>query len=1204
MSAQASFTAEQLRAIERRDGPLLVSAGAGAGKTSVLVERFVRSVIEDGAAVDSILAITFTEKAAAQLRARVRGRFSECQRPVEARATETAWISTIHGFCARVLRTHALTAGLDPEFRVMEALEAERLGLEAFDLALLDFMGKADEGKRLDLLVRYGPDRLADMVRTAYSHLRSLGHEHPRLPDLDAPEPAGEVEELRAAARLALAELGASAGKKVGAARAAVESCLELLDADGLPEPAALKPFGFSPGGANVLKGPACARYLEARNSLLALCAAQAEFADHGHLRDLLDAYGTRYEALKRERSGVDFDDLELRATRLFAEEPEVCKGYAGRFTQIMVDEFQDTNRLQNRLLAQLGRDNLFRVGDERQSIYRFRHADVAVFREHRDAAEAAGRAERVTVNFRSRGEVLEAVDALFGSLWGDSFEPLREGPAAREGEPRSLPCVELLVTDRCAQRWKEHAGAEEDEDAAEILFGASMRGVPTWRAAEARVLARRIEQLTGDGPYEHREVVVLVRATTNLSVYERALEERGIPTYVLGGRGYWSQQQVADLRAYLAALANPRDELALHSLLGSPIVGVSLDALVLVADLGRRAHGVWDALERLVPVDGGGRDEQAAALAAALPAEDLRRLESFVSRFRGERMDAPRMSLERLIDRAVTDSGYDRTVLALPAGERRMANVRKLMRMAREFEAEEGRDLRGFIDFVAERDLVQEREGQAPLESEDVQAVRLMTVHRAKGLEFPVVCVGDLGKRGREEDSALRITEDGSVGIRLASIKGDRMDSAQLVQIKERQRREDEEEERRVFYVAATRAQEHLVLSGATDLENLPEAADMEEPMRWIRSALHGRPGVRAEEVRPADLDAALPAADRAPGAPEPEPVGLDALQAPALAAVAVPAALPVSRLSYSGLESYKRCGYRFYLERALKLPRGEELAPPDPPAVESDDPAGVEPDARQAAESGARQVGAAAVEAEQMARPLAASALPARLRGALIHQLLEALSFTSPSPPPAGRIEELIAAHGQRVRQTDVADLQGMAASFAGTPLRERIAAARRVRTELPFSFPLEPEGAGGRRLLVNGVVDVHAVEADRVLIVDYKSDRLGDRDPATLTAGSYGTQRIVYALAALRSGAERAEVTYCFLERPEEPVSAVYEAAQAADLERRLLELAAGVVSGRFEPSERPHRELCTGCPGQRALCIWGPERTTAPAGAASE
>src|SRR5688500_9773990 len=191
MIAERTFTEEQARAIERRDGPLLVSAGAGAGKTSVLVERFARSVLEDGATVESILAITFTEKAAAQLRARVRQRFLECDAREHARAAETAWISTIHGFCARVLRTHALVAGLDPEFRVIDTLEAERLRLQAFDLALADFIGDGTDGERLDLAVRYRVEGLADMVRTTYAHLRSLGHEHPRLPDLAEPGDGG-----------------------------------------------------------------------------------------------------------------------------------------------------------------------------------------------------------------------------------------------------------------------------------------------------------------------------------------------------------------------------------------------------------------------------------------------------------------------------------------------------------------------------------------------------------------------------------------------------------------------------------------------------------------------------------------------------------------------------------------------------------------------------------------------------------------------------------------------------------------------------------------------------------------------------------------------------------------------------------------------------------------------------------------------------
>src|ERR687893_47403 len=154
---------------------------------------------------------------------------------------------------------------------------------------------------------------------------------------------------------------------------------------------------------------------------------------------------------------------------------------------------------------------------------------------------------------------------------------------------------------------------------------------------------------------------------------------------------------------------------------------------------------------------------------------------------------------------------------------------------MAREYEADEGRDLRGFIDTLAERDVVQPREGEAPLEAEALDAVRLMTVHRAKGLEFPVVCVGDLGKDGREDYGSLRISDDGSLGLRLASIGGGAVDSAELERIKARQKRIGEEEEKRIFYVAVTRAQQHLVLSGATDIESLPEPDELKEPMRWM---------------------------------------------------------------------------------------------------------------------------------------------------------------------------------------------------------------------------------------------------------------------------------------------------------------------------------------------------------------------------------
>jgi len=1179
------LTPAQQEAVELRDGSALVSAGAGTGKTSVLVERFVRAVLDDGVAVDSVLAITFTDKAAGQLAERIRGRFAALGAREEARACEGAWISTVHGFCARVLRTHALAAGIDPQFRVLDAVEAERLALDAFDRALAGFLADGAEAERLRLIASHTPDRLADMVRTAYEHLRSRGQREPALPEPVPPRAAGEREVLEVAIGPALREIGAAEGKNVGIARRKLERCADLLGATaagGAPEPADLEDLAFA-ASANALKGAACEQARAAHAAYLDLCVRHREHSDHVLLRELMDRYGRLYTEEKRKRSGLDFDDLELLARDLLGD-AAIRDGYAERFTHVMVDEFQDTNPLQNELLGLLDRDNLFRVGDERQSIYRFRHADVELFRAQRDEALAAGRERSIGQSFRSRGEVLDAINLLFGGLWGESFRTLAPGPQAWAGEPRISPAVELLVADRHRGRWDERFEAELAEGLEP--FGAGMRGITPWRAAEARLLARRVEELTTRGPYAFGEVVLLMRATTHIGAYERALEERGIPTYVLGGRGYWSQQQVGDLRAYLAALANPRDELALYCVLGSPFADVSLDALVVLASAARRAG--WDLWRTLAALAHGRMEIE-------LPEPESERIGRFVERFTSERAVARRVSIEALIDRVVTGSGYDRAILAMPAGDRRMANVRKLMRMARTYEADEGRDLRGFIDFVAERDLITEREGQAPLEAEDLDAVKLMTIHRAKGLEFPVVCVADLGKGGREDDAALRISDDGRLGMRLASLGGGAIDSAELTRMKEQGKLDDEEEERRIFYVAATRAQEHLVLSGAVDLEKLAPAAPLEEPMRWIWPALApalgdpvgaalelggpelaatepGVPGapapamaVRCEVLRPESVDVLLPAADRHPERPEPDPPGLEALGAPALAAVSVPDALPVTRLSYSSLARYRRCGYRFYLERALGLPVAGDLGAASGTGARRDDPEPVE-------------------------------ALPGLVRGSIVHALLEQLDFAAPHIPAADEVARLIEIAGEPVRDGDVADLLAMMEGFAASDLAGRLARARRVRVELPFAFTLDTARGG---LLIDGVVDVHATEPGGVLVVDYKSDRLEGRAPGELLDEAYATQRLVYALAALRSGAARVEVAYAFLERPDEPVSAVFGAADSDGLAAQLLAVASGVVEGRFEPSPSPNRELCAGCPGQRSLCRWGPELTNAQA-----
>jgi len=1195
MSGRRNFTDEQLRAIERRDGGLLVAAGAGSGKTSVLVERFARAVIEDGVAVDAILAITFTEKAAAELKARVRDRFAGAGLHAEARAAEGAFISTIHGFCSTILRAHALAAGIDPEYRVLDQLEADRLGVEAFDGALAAFLHDDAGPERLRLVAAYTPERLATMTRTTYAHLRSQGNEHPELPEIEPRQPSGELQRLERAARTALTELdGAKDGIRVTEARDRLESCLDLVD--GRPRPPTPAPdlealAALKVGrGAAALKTDAFDEYRAALEALTDLATHLQELRVHPLLRELLRSYGARYARLKRDRSGLDFDDLELLANRLLRDDPVVSERWSQRFLHVMVDEFQDTNPLQNQLLGRIAGDRLFRVGDEFQSIYRFRHADVSVFRDQAEQARADGRFEALTANFRSRPEVLDAIDLLFGSVWGERFPRLTAGSDA--GAPADGPCVELIVADRPhnGSRWRERFEADEAADGppAELAFGESLREVVPARAAEARMLAKRIDELIVGGRFAAADVVVLVRATTHLAAFERALEDRGIPTYVMGGRGYWSQQQVGDLRAYLAALANPLDDLALYTALASPFGRVSLDALVVLKTAAqRRRVEPWLLLSELAGDGSPKSDSQADRasipshdLAADLSPEDAKHASAFATLLASERATAPRASLETLIDRGVTRSGYDLHLLAQRAGRRRMANVRKLMRLAREFEAEEGRDLRAFIDYVAERDELGDRQGEAPLEPEDVQAVRLMTVHRAKGLEFPVVCVADLGKPGREDRSALQISDDGSVGISLAQLGGGSVASTRLKEIRERQKLADEEEEKRVFYVAATRAEQHLILSGGTDLAKLDEEKPLEEPMRWIWRALapgiadvettaiveHDLDGrgveVRCTVLRPDTVDALLPAADRAPKPPERSPAGLDALDAPALAAVPPPTALPISRVSYSGLQRHRECGYRFYLERSLRLPRGDALPAPDAPPEEPID------------------------------------ALSPTVRGSIAHELLENIDFAQPATPTAEEIAALIERYREPVRDPEVADLIELFTAFADSPLRERLAVAGHVRTELPFAFQLTPDTPGGRSLLVNGIVDVHASEPDgTVLILDYKSNRLEGAEPSDIVESDYDIQRTVYALAALHARAPRVEVAYLFLERPQDPVSATYDASDLTSLDTRLRELATPVASGVFVPAANPNRALCGDCPGQPGLCSWPPERTLA-------
>ncbi len=1140
--AGRAFTCEQSEAIRAREGSLLLEANAGSGKTSVLVERFVRSVLEDGVRPGRILAITFTERAAGELRARVRERFVELGRRDEARATETAWVSTIHGFCARVLRAHAIAAGLDPAFAVLDEAAARALRDRAWDEALGGWLDGPGGAAALDLVAAYDTDRLRRMIAGAHDMLRSHGQTAPRLPaPPEVPPPAAQRAELRAAAAIAAAELGgAGEGLRVAEARARLDRCLELLHGDEAEPQLGEVSVG---SGAGALKSPACDGYRAALLAYESSCRDRRAAAAVTLLDDLLARYAAAYAGAKRRRAGLDFDDLELLARDLLEREPALGRSYAERFDRVMVDEFQDSNPRQLALFRMLDRDDLFVVGDEQQSIYGFRNADVDVFRTRRTELAAAGRVARLATNFRSRGSILDTINAAFAPRLGPDFVALREGrePDADPGGP----LVELLLTDQAG--WDENG----------IELGELPRAA-AWRHAEARLLAQRIRELVDCGDARPEDVVVLFRGLGDLAVYERALEDQGLLTLSVGGRGYWGRQVVRDLCAWLSALANPRDETALYGVLASPLVGLSSDGLAHVAHAGGRGSA-WRAIEG----DG--------ALRERLAPDDRERLDVFALRFAAERALAPRLGLDELLRRVVDATGYDLHVLRLAGGPRRLANVHKLMRLAAAFERESGRDVRGLADFATAELEAEARETDAPVELGDVKAVRLMTIHAAKGLEFGTVCVADLGRRrpGDGDIDLLADPQSGEIGLRLVGLDGTSDRALAFDRLRDRARERDAGEEARILYVAATRARERLVLSGGACLAPWPKEGPAAPPLSWLVPALlDGRlerlptaeDPIRDVAWSDGEFTASLRCVLNAPATvgqvlreESLAPAGATGPLAPAPAALAPapepPAPGPAVRtLSYTSLAAWQACGYRFYLTRLLRLPEEEP---------------------------GAAAAGAAVPAPE---------GLDPRVRGSLVHELLEH------DGPVADRVPAVAERHGVTLTASEAADVARLTDAFATSPLARRIARARSVRREHGFTVAL-----GGT--LLTGIVDVLADERGGAqLVVDYKTDALEpDTDLAAYVAERYAIQRRVYALAALRGGAERVEVAYAFLERPLQPQSEAFEATDAERLEAELLDLASGMLAGEYPVTDRPRRDLCATCPGRRALCSHPEELT---------
>ncbi len=887
------WTDNQVRAITALERDVCVSAGAGSGKTGVLVERFVRIVRESlaetlpperRAGVGEILVITFTEKATREMKERIVRALEAAGLREERRALETAYISTIHGFCSRLLKENPFEAGVDPDFRVLDETEARYLLRGAFE-RVIETAYLEGETEIIELVSAVQDERvfggeigdplnaLYQSVNAALDRLRGAGL---RQEEIEAFWRSGQdvtaacsLSVVRALLDPVLAEANACL-EALQTMRAGIAGAMEIARANLLERAAELAPL---PESAGIERVQAALRALEEMTKAagraargrsvssqteievtavferLKMCGErartlfklkaereeQAARLSHRFWR-LLSLTWAAYAQAKRSQGALDNDDLQSEAVYLLETEPGVLRRFQRRFRYLMVDEFQDTNPLQMRLIRLLHegvtdgadvcafrqaqtdppplpapRNHLFIVGDVQQSIYAFRNADATIFQQIERDFRMNGAGEYISLadNFRSRPEILQFVNRIFDQIWRASrtpFTPLQTGASHAE---KAIPSVEFLLT-RDPGR-ESYTPLEADAIAGRIL----------------QIVQGRELTITDRGsaecgrPLRFGDIAVLLRGLTEVEKYENAFLRRGVPYFVVGGgRGYYARHEVRDVMNVLTSLDTPLDDLALAATLRSPMFGVNIEtlyALSCFARAGDRRAPLYPAIPAFLESE-------------PLPEEEARLLRRFYETMETLRAQEDRLPVGHLLERILAATQYDVRLLARPNGRRRLANVRKLLQMANAV------SVHGVADFIRrlrEIEKLSEREGDAPTEEEAADVVRVLTIHKAKGLEFPVVFLGDMARSLLKPERGLFLCDPKrrAVGCRL-----DDYQTAAYRAIAEERRQGDIEESARLLYVALTRAREHLILCGSFSLRrrNL-NWADMVFPLAGV---------------------------------------------------------------------------------------------------------------------------------------------------------------------------------------------------------------------------------------------------------------------------------------------------------------------------------------------------------------------------------
>lgn len=919
---EARWTQEQLLAITEKGRNLLVAAAAGAGKTAVLVERIIRKITDEiqPVDIDRLLVVTFTNAAAAEMRERIGDAIAKAldKMPDSSRLQRQltllnkASITTIHSFCLDVIRNNFHYIDLDPGFRIADDTECTLMKMDLLD-ELFDEM--YEEGycteEFIQLVECYGGTRddrlLQDMVLSLYEFVQS------------SPWPEQWLEEhTEAFNRTEDADFGGTSWAKIllGSIRMELEGLCTLLkkalELSGGSQ-------GLSPYAANLqeeLKGlqhleescgggwdEICRAFSGLEFSKLPRCGKEADKGKQEQVKQLRDEvkkkvrklyedlfqynsaqiirdlsciypavkaltalvkeFGSRYTAKKREKSLLDFNDLEhlcLEILTVRGEKEEILPSKVAmelreRFEEILVDEYQDSNLVQEVMLSMISRGNtdipnLFMVGDVKQSIYRFRQAKPELFlekyRTYSEEGDTPARRILLFKNFRSRGEVLHGVNYIFkqimsagaGELDYDELESLNPGAVFEEiqdGESIVGGNVELHLLDRGDSGEKE-ADSEEvlpmDDGEDEGMPESTEEEIPDAIRAEALVVVKRIKELQSPDAegrsfkiydknqnsyrkVEFRDIVILLRSTKNWAeVFAEELGNQGIPAYADSGTGYFKTVEVQVMLSLLQLIDNPMQDIPLLAVLRSPIGGFSADDLIDIRMADREAS-LYEALKKLAVEESGEISAKAS---------------DFIRRIGQWREKAMVMPTDELIWYLYGNTGYYSFVGAMQGGVQRQANLRILFERARQYEETSYKGLFNFIHFINKLKSSSGDMGSAKILGENENVVRIMSIHKSKGLEFPVVFVSGCGKGFNLQDMNRRILVHQDLGFGPDFVDYKRRISYPTIPkhaLRYKSRIESLSEEMRVLYVALTRAREKLILTGS--VKNLEKAL-----VRW----------------------------------------------------------------------------------------------------------------------------------------------------------------------------------------------------------------------------------------------------------------------------------------------------------------------------------------------------------------------------------